>query len=106
MIGVRGLSEIEVMYSVENGSEMNAGKVFVDGYWLCCSKFSGLIGLEGWKLLESTPMIPAMVVHFSGACHWHLRTLTLAEAFIADWIEEYACIIEAKTSDLRLVDVF
>lgn len=36
------------------------------------------------------------MVNFSDACHKHFRTQAQAEAFIADWVEMYACMVKAK----------
>lgn len=36
------------------------------------------------------------VLHFSGACHKHFRTLAQAEAFMADWKEMSNCVAKAK----------
>lgn len=44
------------------------------------------------------------VVCFSGACHKHFRTLAQAEAFIADWVEMYACVVKAKIKEELLDD--
>ena len=39
------------------------------------------------------------VVKSSGACHKRFRTLAQAEAFIADWVEMYACMVKAKIKE-------
>ena len=39
------------------------------------------------------------VVKFQHACHKHFRTLVQAEAFIADWVEMYACMVKAKIKE-------
>ena len=39
------------------------------------------------------------VAKFQHACHKHFRTLVQAEAFIADWVEMYACMIKAKIKE-------
>ncbi len=44
------------------------------------------------------------VVHFSGACHKHFQMLTQAEAFIADWVKMYACVVKAKIKEELLND--
>ena len=39
------------------------------------------------------------VVKFPHACHKHFRTLVQAEAFMADWMEMYACMVKAKIKE-------
>ncbi len=39
------------------------------------------------------------VVNFSGTCHKRFRTLAQAEAFIADWVEMYACVVKAQIKE-------
>ncbi len=36
------------------------------------------------------------VVNFSSTCHKRFRTLAQTEAFIADWVEMYACVVKAQ----------
>ncbi len=39
------------------------------------------------------------VVNFSDACHKRFRTLTQAEAFIANWMKMYACVVKAQIKE-------
>lgn len=44
------------------------------------------------------------VVNFSDTCHKRFRTLTQAEAFIANWVKMYVCIIKAQIKEKLLND--